>query len=244
MDGVLLMTLLSHKERILIFLAKRNAFAESLEISTLELAKALNISQQTASRLLIQLEDEGYVVRRRFGKARKIKLTEKGLKELLDIYLTLKGILERPIEVKLEGRVFTGLSEGAYYLQIPYYLKQFEEKLGFKPYPGTLNIRLMNRDSIMNKILLEKAADIKIDGFSDGRRTYGGARCIFARLNDCEDVAIIFIERTHYGEDVIEILAPTCLREKLGLRDGDRVRLYVRLPSKNLYQAALRDYRA
>jgi len=238
------MTLLGHKERILIFLAERNAFAESVEILTLELAKALKISQQTASRLLIQLEEEGYIIRRRCGKRRKIKLTEKGLKELLDVYLTLKGILERPIEVKLEGRVFTGLSEGAYYLQIPYYLKQFEEKLGFKPYPGTLNIRLMNKDSIMNRILLEKAADIKIEGFSDGRRTYGGARCILAKLNDREDVAIIFIERTHYGEDVIELVAPMHLREKLGLKDGDKVYVCVKLPSKNLYQAALRDYRA
>jgi len=238
------MNLLSHKEKILMFLAERNALAESVEISTLKLAKALKISQQTASRLLIQLEDEGYIVRRRFGKTKKIKLAEKGLKELLDVYLTLKGILERPIEVKLEGRVFTGLSEGAYYLQIPYYLKQFEEKLGFKPYPGTLNIRLMNRDSIMNKILLEKAADIKIDGFSDGKRTYGGAKCLMAKLNDREDVAIIFIERTHYGEDVVEVVAPICLREKLGLKDGDKVYVCVKLPSKNLYQAALRGYRA
>ena len=238
------MALLGHKERILIFLAKRNALSESVETTTLELAKALEISQQTASRLLIQLEEEGYIVRRRYGKVRKVKLTEKGLRELLDVYLTLKGILERPIEVKLEGRVFTGLSEGAYYLQIPYYLRQFEEKLGFKPYPGTLNIRLMDRDSIMNRILLEKAADIRIEGFKDGKRTYGGAKCILAKLNDRENVAIVFIERTHYGEDVIEVVAPTCLREKLGLKDGDRVYVCVKLPSKNLYQVALRDYRA
>jgi len=238
------MTLLSHKERILIFLAGRNAFAESVEISTSRLAEALKISQQTASRLLIQLEEEGYIARRRCGKARRIKLTEKGLKELLDVYLTLKGILERPIEIRLEGRVFTGLSEGAYYLQIPYYLRQFEEKLGFRPYPGTLNIRLMNRDSIMNRILLEKAADIRIEGFKDGRRAYGGAKCVLARLNDCEDVAIVFIERTHYGEDVVEVVAPNCLREKLGLKDGDRVYVCVKLPSKSLYQAALRDYRS
>jgi len=238
------MTLLSHKGRILIFLAERNAFAESVEISTLELAKALKISQQTASRLLIQLEEEGYIIRRRFGKTRKIKLAEKGLKELLDTYLTLKGFLERPIEVKLEGRVFTGLSEGAYYLQIPYYSRQFEEKLGFRPYPGTLNIRLMNKDSIMNRILLEKVADIRIEGFKDGRRTYGGAKCILARLNDCEDVAMVFIERTHYGKDVVEIVAPNCLREKLGLKDGDKVCVRVKFPSKNLYQATLRDYRS
>jgi len=31
--------------------------------------------------------------------------------------------------------------------------------------------------------------------------------------------------RSHYGEDVIEILAPVNLREKLKLKDGDTVRI-------------------
>jgi len=225
--------ILSSKGRILLYLAERGAFAEPLETSTVRLAKELEISQQSASRLLIELEEDGLVLREELGRARRIRLTEKAFEVLLEMHTQLKGIMERPTELRLEGRVFTGLGEGAYYVQIPHYLMEFEKKLGFKPYPGTLNLRLFRKDDLLKRMILEKAADIVIEGFRDGRRAYGGARCIRAELNG-EDVALIFIERTHYSKDVLEVIAPICLREKLKLSDGDRVVVRVKLTPTDL----------
>jgi len=220
--------ILNWKGRILLYLAERGAFAEPLETSTVRLAKELEISQQSASRLLIELEEDGFIAREDFGRVRRIRLTENAFETLLEMHTHLKGILERPTELRLEGRVFTGLGEGAYYIQIPYYLMEFEKKLGFKPYPGTLNLRLFRKDDLLKRMILERVADIVIKGFRDGRRAYGGARCIRAELNG-EDVALIFIERTHYSKDVLEVIAPICLREKLKLSDGDRVVVKVKL---------------
>ena len=112
-------------------------------------------------------------------------------------------------------------------------LAAVEKKLGFKPYPGTLNISLIGKDEILKRALVEKAADIVIEGFSDEKRAYGGARCIKALL-DGEEVVIIFIERTHYSRDVVEVISPLCLREKLGLKDGDKVVLRVKLTPTSL----------
>ncbi|MCD6535887.1 MAG: DUF120 domain-containing protein [Thaumarchaeota archaeon] len=226
--------LLTIKGRILLFLAEHGGIARELSISTVKLAEELETSQQTASRVLIELERAGLIERASIGRKHMIKLTEKGLKELLEMYTNLKRVFETPVEVELQGFVFTGLGEGAYYLQIPYYARKFEEKLGFKPYPGTLNIRLTGRDQVLRRLIVEKAADIEIESFSDERRSYGGAKCIRALMNGEEEVAIIFAERTHYPKEVVEVIAPICLRERFKLRDGDKVTLKVRVSPINL----------
>jgi riboflavin kinase len=90
----------------------------------------------------------------------------------------LKLIFERPVKISMEGRVFTGYGEGSYYMSLPGYVRQMEEKLGFIPYPGTLNVSLLSKDSIENKLLLQKYADIEIGGFKDEHRTYGSVKAV------------------------------------------------------------------
>ncbi len=230
------MQLLSFKERVLIFLAERDAFTNSLKMTTPMLSKYLGTSQQSASRLLIQLEKEGFIERRIVGRTSYVKITEKGLSQLREVYLSLKAIFERPVNITLEGRVFTGLGEGAYYISLPGYAKQIEEKLGFRAYPGTLNISLLSRDSIENRHLLQRLAPIEIHGFRDEKRTYGGAKAIKAVLNDTEDVAILFVERTQYDNSVLEVIAEPYLRGKLGLKDGDKVKLTVVIPPSTFFE--------
>jgi len=92
--------ILNSKGRILLYLAERGAFAEPLETSTVRLAKELKISQQSASRLLIELEEDGFIAREDFGRVRRIRLTEKAFEILLEMHTHLKGILERPTELR------------------------------------------------------------------------------------------------------------------------------------------------
>ncbi|MEM4718565.1 MAG: DUF120 domain-containing protein [Nitrososphaerota archaeon] len=225
--------ILNSRGRILLYLAEKGAVVEGVKTSTAALARELGISQQSISRLLMELAREGLIEKESSGRSMIIRLTDEALELALSLYAKLKEILESPSEMILTGRVFTGLGEGAYYIQIPFYMRQFEEKLGFKPYPGTLNLKLIRRDDVLRRALVERAARIEIERFSDGRRSYGGARCIKARVGE-EDAAIIFIERTHYPRDVIEILSPVCLRERLGLKDGDIVSVRVSLSPLDL----------
>ncbi|MEM1537956.1 MAG: DUF120 domain-containing protein [Candidatus Nezhaarchaeales archaeon] len=48
----------------------------------------------------------------------------------------------------LEGEVFTGLGEGAFYVTREGYRSQFIEKLDFDPFPGTLNLRIKSVNGV------------------------------------------------------------------------------------------------
>jgi riboflavin kinase len=186
------------------------------------LARVLGTSQQSASRILIRLEKEQLIERRNVGRIGYARITSKGYRQLVDLYSDLRLVVERPLDFVIEGKVFSGLGEGAYYVSLPGYRQQFREKLGFDPYPGTLNVRLLT--------------DVRIEGFRNGARTYGGLKAITGTFNDAELCAILFIERSHYGEDVIEVISPVYLRGKYGLRDGDKVRVRVTLPRERVSQ--------
>ncbi|MCS7142713.1 MAG: DUF120 domain-containing protein [Aigarchaeota archaeon] len=216
--------------RALILLAEQGGIVNSVKITTSQVARYIGTSQQSASRLLIRMERWGLVERRIVGRTGMLKITNKGMEILSELYVALKRVIEKPVEITLEGRVFSGLGEGAYYLSLPNYRNQIKEKLGFDPYPGTLNIRLLSRDSIENKRLLMRIADLYIEGFKDGVRSYGGVKAIMGTFNDNDLCGILFIERTHYGEEVIEVIAPVYLRGRYELKDGEKVSVKVTLP--------------
>lgn len=204
-------------------LAMLGAIAEPIEISTSRLADATGSSQQTASRHLIILERLGYIERQKYGKHELIRITKEGKKVLEEVYLGLEMALKgRFPERDIVGIVFTGLGEGAYYVSRPQYVKQFVHKLGFKPYPGTLNLRLVSPPT---RSFLEKYRHIEITGFQNLDRTYGGAKCYPVKINNKLEGAIIVADRTHYGFNIIEVISPYYLRNALNLKDGDKVKL-------------------
>ena len=45
-------------------------------------------------------------------------------------------------ELVFEGIVTSGLGKGVVFMSMDYYKSNVKEKLGFNPYPGTLNLRL------------------------------------------------------------------------------------------------------
>jgi len=196
-------------------------------IASKQLGEVLGVSQQTASRRLKELEELNLIVREISKRGQFIKITEKGISVLRDVYVNLRKLFsEIPRSFIIRGYVFTGFGEGAYYMSIPHYYNQFSEKLGFKPYAGTLNLKLKSIYDLEVKKLLKILPGIEIKGFSDGKRTYGGAKCFRAKINGV-DGAIILIERTHYGDDVIEVISPKKLRDVLQLEDGDEVTVEV-----------------
>lgn len=196
-------------------------------ITTKLVAERLGVSQQTASRHLMELERLGLISRAKILRGERIQITRRGLVELKSLYDTLGTLLEPPKrDLILKGVVFTGLGEGAYYMSQPGYTRQFREKLGFKPYPGTLNLRLIGGYASERR-KLERLAPIIIEGFKGPNRSFGPVKCYRASLNDSELCAVVTALRTHYEEDVLEVIAPYRLRDKLKLRDGSTVTLRV-----------------
>jgi riboflavin kinase len=199
-------------------------------LGTNDFGKIIGTSQQTASRRLLELMSEGYVTRELTTKGQNITITERGVATLKDVYHDLKiGFEEAAHIIFLNGVVFSGFGEGAYYVTKSGYKDQFVERLGFKPYPGTLNLRLRSITDIKARKDLEALPSIVVKGFINGERTYGDVKCFKVLINEKTEGAILMIHRTHYGQDVLEVVAEESLRKKLKLKDGDLVQLKILL---------------
>ncbi|MEM2913356.1 MAG: DUF120 domain-containing protein [Candidatus Bathyarchaeia archaeon] len=213
---------------ILYKLAEMGACNKTVKISTSALAKILGSSQQSVSRRLIEMEQKGLIQRTATRGGSLIRISEVGEGYLRGIHLGLSAIFEgKPRSLTVEGRVFSGLGEGAYYVSKEMYRKQFIEKLGFDPYPGTLNLKISSDQNARLRAKLDVYPGIEIEGFKNRDRTYGSVKCFRAVIEGKEKGAVVLALRSHYGKDVVEIIAPEYLRGCLGLRDGDKVRVEI-----------------
>lgn len=210
-------------------LAEMGAFQRTVKVSTQFLAEKAGVSQQTASRNLIKLDSLGWIQRSITSQGCLITLTEAGKAQLKALLSTLQTIVEAayPLSVTLEGVAFSGLGEGAYYIRQDGYRKQFMEKLGFDPYPGTLNIRLTSDYDINARQELEKYPSIEIQGFKNEARTFGPVKCYPLSINNKAKGALVSAFRTHYDSSVLEVIAPQYLRTRVGIKDGQKVRLEI-----------------
>jgi riboflavin kinase len=210
-------------------LAEMGARSRTIKVSTEYLAEKMGASQQTASRNLIELDKKAWIKRTITPEGCLIKMTEAGVTELKKLYSNLRLIMEAayPLSVTLEGVLFTGLGEGAYYVTRDKYRKQFIEKLGFDPYPGTLNLKLTSEYDTKARSELETYPGIEIEGFKDESRTFGNVKCYPVVINNKMKGAVIFALRSHYNSSVLEIIAPTYLRSQLKLKDGHKVKVEV-----------------
>ena len=73
--------------------------------------------------------------------------------------------------------------------------------------------------------MLEASPFILVEGFTDGSRSFGPAKCFHGKIADKVDIAFIFPVRTHYSGDVVEIISSKFLRDALHLKDGDVVKV-------------------
>ncbi|MBI2654545.1 CTP-dependent riboflavin kinase [Candidatus Woesearchaeota archaeon] len=118
----------------------------------------------------------------------------------------------------ISGIVVRGLGEGTYFMSMPDYQKEIEEKLGFKTYPGTLNLRI----DAKKVNLLRNFKKIIIDGFKQGNKTFGGVDCYRAKIKDING-AVIIPHTSKHKKNIIEFIASVHLKSELKLKDGDKI---------------------
>jgi len=222
---------------ILIKLAELGAHKRPIKISTEYLANNLRFSQQTASRHLIEIEQNKWIQRKITSEGSQIKITTKGLENLSKLRTILGRLIkiDPPTVLILEGTVFTGLGEGAYYISRDFYKKQFIKKLGFEPYHGTLNLKLSKDLDLNIRKELDSYPAIDINGFTSENRTFGLVKCYNVRINDKINGALVFALRGHYDMSVLEIIAPVCLRKQLNLKEGQKVKVEILISKKIIY---------
>lgn len=207
-------------------LALLGAIRNRIEISSHELAKQLEISQQTASRYLLDLDNIQMVTRELGIKKQLIQITSLGTEILKEERSQYNQIFDLSNKVVFKGKVVSGMGEGKYYTEQRGYVDQFKNKLGFVPYPGTLNVEIEYVER--NKLrLLKNYGGIVIDEFKTKNRTFGSVLCLNATINNCKG-AIVLPKRSHYS-NILEFISPHYLREKLRLKDGGGVKMIIYL---------------
>ncbi|HYK93555.1 MAG TPA: DUF120 domain-containing protein [Thermoplasmata archaeon] len=214
----------SEKFELLRLLAQLGATRTAVDLTSREVGEKLGVSQQAADRYLVGLEKAGYLTRQLGQRRQRLTLTPTGVDALRTEYHHLRRLFEGPARIKITGVVTSGLGEGRYYLSQPGYVLQFQERLGYPPFPGTLNIRV-GADELLTVSTVKHWTGIRIDGFQASGRTFGGATCFPTRMKG-QACHLIVPDRTHY-QDVIEVVAAVSLRETLGLKDTDPVEVEV-----------------
>lgn len=214
--------------RLLMVLALEGAIDKSVSLTTSSLAEKLGVSQQTASRWLEELNLDKYIEKSQIGQGLSIQITAEGKRILWRAYTDLQYIFHE-IPSQIKGQLAKGLGEGGYYISLEGYMKQFEVVLGWRPFSGTLNIRLVTEEDIDAFDRLLKTQSIPIEGFFDEKlkRSLGKVFLWECDLQYTREQvtkgAIVFPDRTHHQKTIMEVLAPFSLRENWHLNDGDAI---------------------
>ncbi|MFX1515234.1 MAG: DUF120 domain-containing protein [Promethearchaeota archaeon] len=217
---------------ILIAIGKMGGVRRPVFSTTSELGKLVGISQQSASRKLTKLENANFIVRSYEQRGNTIKITPIGVEALEHIFTDLWMILTadgREIREKIviKGIVCTGMGEGAYYMSQKEYLNQFTYLLGFEPYPGTLNLQLLEESSLRNFEQLLRSPSKFIKEFTKKGRKFGKVFVWPTYLligNRKISTALIHPDRTHHNNQ-IELIAQEHVKKTYGIKDGDELEI-------------------
>jgi len=128
------------------------------------------------------------------------------------------------VKMSLEGAVVSGVNEGAYFLGLEWVRNSIRHIVGFDPYPGTLNVRLLDADALLRWRQIRMDAGVPLTPPDPG---FCGGRLIPVLVGGAIPAAVVVPDVTRYEEDVLEVIAPLHLRTHLGLQDGDLVRLTI-----------------
>lgn len=123
--------------------------------------------------------------------------------------------------MEIKGIIVSGTHEGSYFMSLEVYQGEFLEKLGFKPFPGTLNLEISKEDTKSILDLSDKMGIIK------GSGKFGDVKFLLAQLNRKISGAVLFPVKTEHSNEILEFVADENLREAYNLNDGDPATLKI-----------------
>ena len=126
--------------------------------------------------------------------------------------------------LKITGKIVGGAKQGAFFTQLDWVREQCRQKLGFVPWPGTLNLEIPRENMpLIEELKPEKGIELvpPDSNYCSGRVfPVSVAGIPGAIVLPAEDVRV-------HGENIIEIISPKMLKDALNMADGDWVILAV-----------------
>jgi len=128
---------------------------------------------------------------------------------------------------KITGKIVSGVNQGAFFTQLDWVQEQCLENLGFKPYPGTLNLEIPDESvAIIEALQPQEGMELVPP---DSNFCSGFVFPIFVEGISGAIVAPAADVRLH-GKNIIEIISHLGLKKALGVEDGDWISLTIDRP--------------
>jgi CTP-dependent riboflavin kinase len=122
--------------------------------------------------------------------------------------------------IVLRGRITEGLKESSFFTHIPWVREQFITKLGIDPYPGTLNLDIIDAQDAKKLREIKKRKGIEIIPVEPG---FCSAKCFHILVCGKIRGALIIPQVPDYPESKLEIISSDRIRDVLSLEVGDLV---------------------
>ena len=138
--------------------------------------------------------------------------------------------------MQITGIIESGAGKGAYFTQVEWVVQQCAEKLGFIPFPGTLNVTIQDQD-IPDVQRMLAAAEISL---VPSDPAFCAARVQPVTVRGIPSALVLPSEDVRIHENTtIEIISPCNLKRIFGLRDGDPIVVSTRDENQQEGPAAL-----
>jgi len=130
-------------------------------------------------------------------------------------------------KIVVKGTVFSGLGQGGFFTQLDWVKQQCQDKLGFVPFPGTLNLRVGREYlEVIKKLRAKEGINL-----TPPTPDFCQAKSFPISLGGIE-AAIVVPEAEHFTDDVhsmdvIEVIAPVNIKKALGIEDGDELSITI-----------------
>ena len=124
------------------------------------------------------------------------------------------------------GRVVSGEGRGTHFTRLARARRQFIDKLGIDPYPGTVNLIVVDAESRSVWDRLKDKPGVSICNPNRNPQDCN-ARCYRASIGEQVSGAIVLPEVADYARDQVEIIAAIGVREALNINDGDTLILEI-----------------
>ena len=130
-------------------------------------------------------------------------------------------------DILVKGVVFSDLGRAGAFLGIDWVRDAIRERLGFDPYPGTLNVRARGADldpvGAGTAGRREDRPSVARSGLLQRLPVHGLCRRMAIRAGPRERVAVVVPEVEDYPGDKLEVIAAVSLKETRSVRDGDEL---------------------
>jgi riboflavin kinase len=132
---------------------------------------------------------------------------------------------------RMTGVIFSDLGLASSFMSLDWVQLALEQRLGFVPFPATLNIRpKAAEDAETWRRMKSESAGLPLESPQGG---FCSARLYPVEVSGAAGetkvtAAILVPEVKGYPSDKIEIVAPLRLKDHLGARDGDAITLEFR----------------